>query len=109
MELGARGAKKASRVEAVEEAQGGKWIPAWGEDRMYEMIKERPDWNVSRQRFWGVPIIVFYCDACGKRLEDFKALRNVAKWFEKHGADAWYSHTPEQLLTARTHFVSSRP
>jgi isoleucyl-tRNA synthetase len=67
---------------------------------MHDMIKERPDWCVSRQRFWGVPIIVFYCDACGKRLEDFTALRNVVKWFEKEGADAWYSHAPEELLPA---------
>ena len=66
------------------------------------MIAERPDWCVSRQRFWGVPIIVFYCEACSKRLEDFKALRNVVKWFEKEGADAWYKHTPEELLPAGT-------
>ncbi len=105
MDQAARGGSKTLRAEALEEIQRVKWIPAWGEDRMYEMIKERPDWNVSRQRFWGVPIIVFYCDACGKRLEDFKALRNVVKWFEKEGADAWYSHTPEELLPAETKCV----
>jgi isoleucyl-tRNA synthetase len=64
------------------------------------MIEKRPDWTVSRQRFWGVPIIVFFCDACGKQLEDFSALRNVLKWFEKEGADAWYQHTAEELLPA---------
>jgi len=69
---------------------------------MHDMVSGRPDWCVSRQRFWGVPIIVFYCDACGKQLRDFAALRNVIRWFEKEGADAWYRHSPEELLPAGT-------
>jgi isoleucyl-tRNA synthetase len=91
---------KTLRQQTLEEIPTVKWIPEWGEDRMHEMIKERPDWCVSRQRFWGVPIIVFYCDGCGKRLEDFAALRNVVKWFEKEGADAWYKHEAAELLPA---------
>jgi len=86
MDQAAKSRRKTLRQEALEEIHQVKWIPAWGEDRMYEMIERRPDWCVSRQRFWGVPIIVFYCDDCGKRLEDFAALRNVVKWFEKEGA-----------------------
>ena len=102
MDQAANGRQKTLRQEALEEIHQVKWFPAWGEDRMYEMIEKRPDWCVSRQRFWGVPIIVFYCDGCGKRLEDYAALRNVLKWFEKEGADAWYQHSPEELLPAGT-------
>ena len=102
MDQAAKSRRKTLRQEALEEIHQVKWIPAWGEDRMYEMIERRPDWCVSRQRFWGVPIIVFYCDDCGKRLEDFAALRNVVKWFEKEGADAWYKHSPQELLPPGT-------
>jgi isoleucyl-tRNA synthetase len=102
MDQVAHGAKKTLREEALEEIHRVKWIPGWGEERIYEMIEKRPDWCVSRQRFWGVPIIVFFCDGCGKQLNDFAALRNVVKWFEKEGADAWYKHTPEELLPAGT-------
>jgi isoleucyl-tRNA synthetase len=66
------------------------------------MIEKRPDWCVSRQRFWGVPIIIFYCESCGTRLEDYAALRNVVKWFQREGADAWYKHTAEELLPPGT-------
>ena len=93
---------KSLRREALDEIHKVQWIPAWGEDRIYEMIEKRPDWCVSRQRFWGVPIIVFFCDVCGKQLQDYKALRNVIGWFKKEGADAWYKHSPEELLPPST-------
>ncbi len=102
MDQAAHGATKTLRQETLEEIHNVKWIPAWGEERIYEMIEKRPDWCVSRQRFWGVPIIVFFCEGCNKQLDDFSALRNVLKWFEKEGADAWYKHSPEELLPAGT-------
>jgi isoleucyl-tRNA synthetase len=102
MDQAGKGREKTLRQEALKEIRQVKWFPAWGEDRMYEMIEKRPDWTVSRQRFWGVPIIVFYCQGCGKRLEDYTALRHVVKWFAKEGADAWYQHSPEELLPRGT-------
>jgi isoleucyl-tRNA synthetase len=102
MDQAAQDATKTLRQKTLEEIHKVKWIPGWGEERIYEMIEKRPDWCVSRQRFWGVPIIVFFCESCGKQLDDFKALRGVLRWFAEEGADAWYKHTAEELLPPDT-------
>jgi isoleucyl-tRNA synthetase len=79
-----------------------KWIPEWGRERIYNMIENRPDWCVSRQRAWGVPIVVFFCDSCDYLLMDPQIVNYVAMIFEKHGADAWFTHEAEQLLPPGT-------
>ncbi len=90
------------RKKALAEIAKVKWKPEWGEARIHDMVAERPDWCISRQRFWGVPLIVFYCEACGKQLKDFQALRHVLPFFEREGADAWYTHSAEELLPPGT-------
>src|ERR1700679_1699494 len=92
----------ALRSRALEEIKKVKWTPSWGEERIHNMIVDRPDWGISRHPFWGITLIIFYCDACGKRLDDFKALRNVIPFFEREGADAWYTHSAEELLPPGT-------
>jgi isoleucyl-tRNA synthetase len=77
-----------------------KWIPAWGRDRMRNMLKGRPDWCVSRQRVWGVPIPAFYCSACNREVIDAAIIRRVADIFEKETADAWYKREASELLPA---------
>ena len=90
------------RRAAIEAADHVRWIPEWGRERIEQMVRTRPDWCLSRQRMWGVPIIVFYCDACGRRLEDFTALRHVLGWFEREGADVWFERPAEELLPEGT-------
>ena len=75
------------------------WIPHWGRERIYGMIENRPDWCVSRQRAWGVPITVFYCQDCEAILLDEKVMGEVYSQFEQHGADIWFEKDISEFLT----------
>jgi isoleucyl-tRNA synthetase len=77
-----------------------KWDPAWGEERISNMIATRPDWCISRQRIWGVPIAVFLCQKCHKPLKDAAVNRSIVELFAREGADAWYIHDAASLLPA---------
>ena len=82
--------KTGLRRNSLESIDKVEWIPHWGRDRIYGMIESRPDWCVSRQRAWGVPITVFYCEECETILLDQKIMEKVYAEFEKHGADIWF-------------------
>lgn len=86
------------KEDACKAADGVKWYPAWGLDRLKNMIRERKDWCISRQRKWGVPIPVFYCDSCGKEIIDKDLMENVSEIFGKEGSDAWYAHESEYFI-----------
>jgi len=90
------------RQRSLDEIKKVKWIPAWGEERISNMIATRPDWCISRQRVWGVPIAVFFCEACGKLLESKESHSAVVDLFARESADAWYTKEAKDILPAGT-------
>ena len=88
--------------KACEAIDSVKWIPAWGHDRITNMVKERKDWCISRQRKWGVPIPIFFCKECGEAHIDNDAMMAVADLFEKEGSNAWYNHSAAEILPEGT-------
>ena len=90
------------RQRALDEIKQVVWDPAWGEERISNMIATRPDWCISRQRIWGVPIAVFLCEKCHTPLNDRKINKSIVDLFKRESADAWYVHDASALLPEGT-------
>ena len=90
------------RSRTLEEIKKVRWDPAWGEERISNMIATRPDWCISRQRVWGVPIAVFLCSGCGQALKSPQVNRAVTQMVAQKGVDAWYTPEADSLLPPGT-------
>ncbi len=106
------GSKTTFRQLSIEEIDKVTWDPAWGKERITNMIATRPDWCVSRQRIWGVPIAVFLCQNCNQPIHDSALNRKIVDLFEREGAEAWHTTPIEELLPENTvckHCAEVRP
>ncbi len=90
------------RVKALEAIERVTWIPRWGRERIYQMVERRPDWCISRQRAWGVPIVAFHCQGCGEVLLTREILEGIIKRVRVEGADFWFATPAAELLPAGT-------
>jgi len=90
------------RRKALQAINQVNWIPSWGRDRIYSMIENRPDWCISRQRAWGVPITVFFCRECGEVIISQDIIDHVSNMVEESGADVWFTESEEGLVPSGT-------
>jgi isoleucyl-tRNA synthetase len=96
----ADGSETTFRQLSIEEIDKVVWDPAWGKERITNMIATRPDWCISRQRIWGVPIAVFLCEGCNKPIIDAKLNRTIVELFEREGIESWHTTENAALLPA---------
>jgi isoleucyl-tRNA synthetase len=88
--------------KTVENVHKVTWVPAWGKDRFLSMVEKRPDWCISRQRAWGVPIVAFTCNDCGQLLLEKSVIDHVSVIVEQEGADVWFTKSATDLLPPAT-------
>jgi len=89
------------RRDTLDAIHGVKWIPPWGEERIYNMVAGRSDWCISRQRTWGVPIPIFYCAGCGKEIISKDTTAHLQKLFRAYGSDVWFAREAAELIPGR--------
>jgi len=94
----ADGSEASFRQVAIEEIDKVVWDPAWGKERITNMIATRPDWCISRQRIWGVPIALFLCESCHEPIRDAALNRKIVELFDREGAEAWHTTDVGKLL-----------
>jgi isoleucyl-tRNA synthetase len=94
--------KNGLRRKALKAIDQVKWIPSWGRDRIYGMVENRPDWCISRQRLWGVPITVFYCTDCDHILYSKEILEKIVNLVQQYSADVWFEREAKDLLPEGT-------
>ncbi len=88
---------RAAALKAIEDVT---WIPAWGEERIHNMIADRKDWCISRQRVWGVPIPIFYCNKCEEHIINDTTVKAVSELFTREGSDSWWARSAAEILPA---------